>query len=129
MKKIAASLDGSELSQAALPWVQCLAQSDTEFHLIRAFAQPHQYPQESLGPVPDESKTKEVIEKIKEYLETQASKLDGPVKMHAGCGEPAETILYQAEKREVDLLVMAQSRKRRYGTLAAGQCSHQSAAR
>jgi nucleotide-binding universal stress UspA family protein len=110
MKKIAVSLDGSELSQTALPWAQILSGPETEIHLIKAFLEPQELLYSSLGPVPvddDDLKTEEVIEEIRKYLQEQASTLEQPVKMHAGCGNPAETILYQADRREVDLIVMA----------------------
>jgi nucleotide-binding universal stress UspA family protein len=108
MKKIAVPLDGSELSQSALPWAGLLSGPETEIHLIRAFLEPNDFLYTSLGLVPvDQSSTPEVVEQLRIYLEEQAATLEQPVKMHAGCGEPAETILYQARRREVDLIVMA----------------------
>ena len=108
MKKIAVTLDGSELSHSALAWAKLLCEPETEVHLIRAFREPQEYFYNNLEPVPsDRVKTEKVVEKIRKYLEAQARTLDQPTKMHAGCGEPAETILYQAKRREVDLIVMA----------------------
>lgn len=108
MKRIAVPLDGSQLSHKALPWAKLLAGPDTEIHLVRAFLEPQEYLYTSLGPVPaDEAEVQKVIDKIKSYLEEQAESFEQPVKMHAGCGDPADTILYQAEKREADLIVIA----------------------
>lgn len=108
MKSIAVSLDGSDLSHKALPWAKLLAGPETEVHLIRAFREPQEYLYTSLGPMPaDEEKVQQVIDKIREYLEGQAEQFEQPVKMHAGCGDPAETILYQAGRRDADLIIIA----------------------
>ena len=101
-------MDGSESSHSALPWARLLAGPETEIHLIRAFREPREYIYSTLGPPPvDDAQVEDVIKLIRGYLRDQAGHFEQPVKMHAGCGEPAETILYQAGRREVDLIIMA----------------------
>ena len=108
MKTIAVALDGTESSQSAVPWAKLMAGPNTEVHLIRAFRDPRDLLYTSVGPVPGtEELVEEVIEQVHHYLKEQAGAFEQPVKMHAGCGDPAETILYQAGERKADLIIMA----------------------
>ncbi len=91
MKRVLIPLDGSDLSERALPWARLLAQSDAEFHLIRV----HQ------GLTALDQDAREALEG---YLKEQAKPLKAHYHLERGSA-PAE-ILKQAEELKVDLIVM-----------------------
>lgn len=107
--KILVPVDGSELSESALPWVRLLAsKQDSEVLLCRSFE-----PMSTLYLVPDmlppvagtiDQST--LAEQVKDYLERLTSRLpDTKVRTRADCGSPADEILARAAKG--DIVVMA----------------------
>lgn len=108
--KILVPLDGSKLSEAALPWAKLLAQGEpAEVMLCRSFE-----PLSSLYLVPDMMPpvtgavdTQTIGQQVVDYLEAHAVGFPEDCRVHtrADCGAPADEILARAASG--DIVVMA----------------------
>ena len=107
-KKILVPLDGSSLSEAALPHACVLAKAlQAQVLFLRVVV----FPDQDLGDIPIEyAASSEVLAEMKRYLEHVATNLRRAgvaVTCYAVSGRVADTILDFAEHHAVDLIVMS----------------------
>lgn len=116
LSRVLVSLDGSELSELALPYAQKVTDKSGEIVLLSVVDLPDfpiytVYPIPVATPEPDYSSiVNDLLANARDYLENIANQLrlaGYRVKTVVTCGEAATSILEEAVDREVDAIIMS----------------------
>lgn len=105
--KILLPLDGSELSEAAIPWLELLARAEnSQVRLLRTYFPSEVLPEMSMQPWREAARQTHDAEVAREYVEAKKQQLSGlKVEADTVCGKPSEAILEAAD--QADLVLMA----------------------
>jgi nucleotide-binding universal stress UspA family protein len=97
-------LDGSELSERAIPWARLIGGERASYHLLRAFT----VPSSTLFPGVAAIASLKVARVIDEYLESKREALDSAhTTLSTECGPAAGSILRRADSINADLIVLS----------------------
>lgn len=108
-KVIVVPTDFSELSQAALPWAQRMAQQlDAEIHCVYVVEEPHIYATLDMGPVPipsAEELTRSAEKRMASFASANLKNVGGVV-TRVLMGRPAEEVVRYAREKGAALIIM-----------------------